>query len=129
MGSYKRRFFMTRVFGMHEIELHPGVKEEDFENFFRKEMATGPIFPGWSTSLLKGDRGVREGKYLVLFEIESAEARDRFAPAPNQSNEETDQFLEKHKEILDPIFQKWATFSPTDLGANLKYTDYLVLEK
>ena len=118
---------MTRVFGMHEIELNPGVKEEDFENFFLKEMATGPIFPGWGMRLLKGDRGAREGKYLVLFEIESAEARDRFAPAPNQSNEETDQFLKEHKEILDPIFEKWATFSTTDLGANLNYTDYLVL--
>jgi hypothetical protein len=118
---------MTRVFGMHEIELNPGVQEEDFENFFLQEMATGPIFPGWRIRLLKGDRGVRKSKYLVLFEIESAEARDRFAPAPNQSNEETDQFLEKHKETMEPIFQKWATFSPTDLGANLNYTDYLVL--
>jgi hypothetical protein len=118
---------MTRVFGMHEIELHPGVQEEDFENYFLKERATGPIFPGWHIRLLKGDRGVREGKYLVLFEIENAEARDRFAPAPDQSNEETDQFLEKHKETLEPIFQKWATFSPTDLGSNLNYTDYLGL--
>ena len=45
---------MTRVFGMHEIELNPGVKEEDFENFFLKEMATGPIFPGWSHPPPKG---------------------------------------------------------------------------
>ena len=118
---------MTKVFGMHEIELNPGVNEEDFENFFLKEMATGPIFPGWRIHLLKGDRGVREGKYGVLFEIESAEARDRFAPGPNQSNEETDRFLEEHKETLDPLFQKWATFSSTDFGANLNYTDYLIL--
>jgi hypothetical protein len=118
---------MTRVFGMHEIELNPSVNEEEFENFFLQEMAPASIFPGWSIHLLKGDRGMREGKYLVLFEIESTEARDRFAPAPSQSNEATDQFLEKNKEILEPIFQKWATFSPTDLGANLNYTDYLVL--
>jgi hypothetical protein len=24
---------------MHEIELHPGVREEDFENFFLNEVA------------------------------------------------------------------------------------------
>ena len=118
---------MARVFGLHEIELHPGVQEEDFEDFFAKEMATGPIFPGWRIRLLKGDRGVREGKYLVLFEIESAEARDRFAPASDQSNEETDQFLNKHRATLTPIFEKWSTFSSTDLGSNVNYTDYLVL--
>ncbi len=118
---------MTRVFGLHEIELNPGVKEEDFENFFLTEMATAPIFPGFSLRLLKGDRGARDGKYLVLIEIESVEARDRFAPAPNQSSEEADQFSEEHKEVLDPLFQKWATFSSTNFGENLNYTDYRVL--
>jgi len=118
---------MTRVFGMHEIELNPGVNEEDFEDFVLNEVAKAPFYPGWSFRLLKGDRGVRKGKYLMLIDIDSVEVRDRFAPAPNQSNEETDRFLEEHKETLDPIFQKWATFSSTDLGANLNYTDYLVL--
>ena len=117
---------MTKVFGMHDIELKPGVNEEEFENFFFKEMATGPLFPGWRVHLLKGDRGERDGKYGVLFEIESAEARDRFAPAPNQSSEESDRFFEEHKE-LDHLLQKWATFSSTDFGANPNFTDYLVL--
>ena len=35
--------------------------------------------------------------------------------------------VEEHKEILDPFFQKWATISTTNLGENLNYTDYLVL--
>ncbi|MGZ9224938.1 MAG: hypothetical protein ACXW4M_05225, partial [Anaerolineales bacterium] len=114
-------------FGMHEIELNPGIKEEDFENFFLKEMSTAPLYPGWSMRLLKGDRGARAGKYLMLIDIESAEARDRFAPGPNQGSEETDQFQEEHKEVLDALFQKWATFSHTNFGENLNYTDYLVL--
>ena len=41
---------MTRVFGMHEIELNLDIQEEDFENFFLQEMATGPILGGASTS-------------------------------------------------------------------------------
>ena len=116
---------MTRVFGMHETELNSGIREEDFENYVLNELATAPTFPGWKLRLLKGDKGIREGKYLVLFEIESVETRDWFAPAPNQSNEETDRFLEEHKEILDPIFQKWDMFSSTDFAAT--FTDYLVL--
>jgi hypothetical protein len=120
---------MTRVFGLHEIELNPGVKEEDFENFFRDEVANAPFYPGWRAQLLKGERGARKGKYLMLMDIESEEARDRFAPTPDQGSEETNQFNEQHKEELEPVYQKWATFSPTLLGENSVYTDYLVLDE
>lgn len=120
---------MTKVFGLHEIELNPGVKEEDFENFFLNELATAPFYPGMSLRLLKGDRGARSGKYLVMFEIDSRETRDRFSPAPHKGSEEADQFDEEHKDVWEPLFQKWATFSPTDLGQHPNYTDYLVLEK
>ena len=120
---------MTRVFGMHEIELNPGVKEEDFENFFLNEVAKTPFYPGWSFRLLKGDRGERKGKYLMLVDIESVEARERFSPGPNQGSEETNQFDQEHRDELAPVFQKWSTFSPTQVGVNSNYTDYLVLEK
>ena len=120
---------MTRVFGLHEIELHPGVNEEDFENFFRNEVAKAPFYPGWSARLLKGERGARQGKYLMLMDIESVGARDRFSPAENQESEETKQFVEQHKDELEPVFQKWGTFSPTQMGVNSVYTDYLVLDE
>ena len=112
---------MTRVLGMHEIELNPGVSEEDFENFVLNEMSAGPAYPGWSLRLLKGDKGARKGKYLIVFDIESVEARDRL----DESSEENEQF---NKE-WEPLFQKWSTFSPTDFGKHQNYTDYLELEK
>ena len=120
---------MTRVFGLHDIELNPGVKEEDFENFFRNEVAKAPVYPGWKVQLLKGDRGARNGKYLLLFDIESVEARDRFAPGENLGSEEANQFNEQHKEEMEPFFQKWATFSTTEIGVNTVFTDYLVLDE
>jgi hypothetical protein len=120
---------VTRVFGMHEIELNPGVKEEDFENFFLNELATAPLYQGWSVRLLKGDRGARKGKYLVLIDIESLEARDRFSPAHNQGSGESDQFEEAYTDIWEPLFHKWTMFSPTNMVQHPDYTDYLVLEK
>src|SRR5687768_7740599 len=120
---------MTRVYGLHEIELNPGVNEEDFEKFFLNEVAKTPFYPGWSARLLKGDRGARNGKYLMLVDIESVEARDRFSPSPNAGSEEADQFDQEHKDEVAPIFEKWATFSPTQIGQNSNYTDYLVLDK
>jgi hypothetical protein len=120
---------MTRVFGLHEIELNPGVKEEDFENFFLNEVAKAPFYPGWGFRLLKGDRGERKGKYLMLVDIDSEEVRQRFSPAENQPSEEANQFDQEHSGELEPLFQKWATFSPTQVGQNSKYTDYIVLDR
>jgi hypothetical protein len=51
------------------------VTEEAFEQVVRA-MIAAPQFPGWRVSLLKSDRGTQYGKYGVLFEIESVEARD-----------------------------------------------------
>jgi len=120
---------MTRVYGMHEIELHPGVNEEEFENFFLKEMATSPMYPGWRVQLLKGDRGARKGKYLVLFDIESLESRDRFSAAPNESSKEADRFEGANEDVLEPLFQKWNAFSPTNIALNPNYTDYILLDQ
>jgi hypothetical protein len=120
---------MTRVFGMHEIELNPGVKEEDFESFVLDEVAKTAFYPGWTIRLLKGDRGARKGKYLMLIDIESVEARDRFAPADNQASEEAKQFDENHKDEFEAIFQKWVTLSPTLIGQNTNNTHYLFVDK
>jgi len=38
------------------------------------------------------------------------------------------QFDQEHKDELEPLFQKWDTFSPTQVGQNSKYTDYLALD-
>ena len=48
---------MAKLFGMHTIELHPGVKPEDFERFVVEEVNPGPHLPGVVSHLLKGDRG------------------------------------------------------------------------
>ena len=116
---------MTRVYGLHEIELHPGVNEEDFEKFVLNEMSAATPYPGWGMRLLKGDKGARKGKYLLLFDIESVEARDRL----DENSEEAQAFDKAFREEWDPIFEKWSTFSPTDIGKHPEYTDYLILEK
>jgi hypothetical protein len=67
---------MPTVYGLHEIELQPGVEPDEYERFFAEELAS-PELPGWKVHLLKGDRGARAGKCLVPLEIESPEARDR----------------------------------------------------
>lgn len=67
---------MTRMIGIHEFDLRPGVTDAELEQAIRA-LATQPCPSGWRASLLKSDRGTRRGKYGLLFEVESVEARDR----------------------------------------------------
>jgi hypothetical protein len=57
-----------------------------------------PKLTGWKTRLLKGDRGARTGKYLVLHEIESLEARDRYFQRSGEASEEFTRFFEQRPE-------------------------------
>jgi hypothetical protein len=114
---------MARLFGMHEIELHSGVKPEDFEQFVIEELNRIEPLPGVVGHVLKGDRGDREGKYLFMLEFESTELRDRFFPTPDQVSEEAQRYLESTMAITE----KWLTLS-TASGTTEIYTDYVVVE-
>ena len=118
---------MPKLFGLHEIELQPGVEPDEFERFFAEELAPSPMVPGLKVHLLKGDRGERAGKYLVLLEIESVETRDRYFPRPGAGveSEEFTQFLEQHPETA-AAFDKWQKMSPFGSETEV-YTDYVVV--
>ena len=110
---------MAKVFGMHMIALHPGVKAEDFEKFVVAEMY--PIFEAsldMKVYLLRGDRGDREGRYLVMTEFSSVEARDRQYPAPGEMSKEIQQIFAAQAALLE----KWNSFATP---FNVIYTDYI----
>jgi hypothetical protein len=55
--------------------------------------------------------GARAGKYLVLLEIESLEARDRYFPRAGEESEEVTRFFEQHPDAAAAWekWQKWAS--------------------
>jgi hypothetical protein len=115
---------MGKLYGIHEIELQPGVSEEAFANFINQEFNEAYAWTGWKTILLKGDRGERAGKYAILFKIESLEARDSIL-----RSEESKRWFEEHKELADNLSKKLTSFTPTDLGEEAPfYTDYVELD-
>ena len=71
--------------------------------------------------LLKGEKGDREGKYLVLVESESVEVRNRFSHRLNEASEEAKQFDEAHPEDAK-LNEKWDTLVG---GFSLFFTDLL----
>lgn len=111
---------MARLVCIHEIELVEGADEAEYERLFAE--VVGPELPGWRTRLLKGDRGVRAGRYAILYEIEDTEARDRFFPSLDEASEELDRFLADHPEAA----ASWQRAQSLQTGREVT-TDYLVV--
>jgi hypothetical protein len=112
---------MAGLLGVHEVELRPGADSAEFERV-AAEVASLPMFDGWRFRLLKGERGVRTGKYLLVFEIVSAEARDRYYPAEGQASEESGRFDEQNPEAADAWERLHALMTDSDVA-----TDYVVI--
>ena len=108
--------------GMHTIELKPGVNEEEFEDFFCSEIL--PVYgkiPGQNVHLLKGDRGERSGKYLMLIVLVSVERRDQIYPAEGQFAEDVDQLVGN----VSSLWEKFYNF--VEELPDPAYTDYVVV--
>jgi heme-degrading monooxygenase HmoA len=65
-----------RIFAIHEYELRGNIDDEEFESVLKSTLLSPELdMPGpESRHLLKGYKGEREGKYLVLWIFESQEA-------------------------------------------------------
>jgi len=118
---------MARLFGMHELTLRPGVTHKEFETFVVEELSHFLNRDGQTTYVLKGDRGVRAGKYVFVFEYDSVESRDRDTPAPNQDSEELVVWLQEHRAQVDALFERLSTYVTPEGDIGRQYTDYVVV--
>lgn len=114
---------MAKVYGIHEIELRPGADPAAFEQLFADGAELDASFEGWTPYLLKGERGERKGKYLVMIEIESLAARDRYAPDSGPSAEA--QELDRH--VAD-YWARWKQLATVPDGVDDVFTDYVVIQ-
>lgn len=112
---------MAKVFGFTPIELREGVRGEDFEKFWLEEYAPLGARLGWKGYVLKGDRGQRNGKYAVIWEIPDVERRDRFSPDADHLSDEALKLLGPEFDILN---KKLDTFV-----VDWNFTDYIELGK
>ncbi|HEY5786853.1 MAG TPA: hypothetical protein VIT65_18970 [Microlunatus sp.] len=86
---------MAKVLGIHEVELPGGADPAEFER--RATAVLGETWPGGITfRLYKADRGLRDGMYLLLLEVDSVEVRDAVFPLGGEDPPEVVAFLEAH---------------------------------
>ena len=111
---------MAKIYGVTPIELRDGVKGEDFEKFWLSEFGPQGQLLGWTSHLLKADRGERAGKYAVIWELPSIESRDRIVPEPGTISEEGLRLLgpnfQKLNEKLDTLVTGWPFTDYVELG-------------
>ena len=112
---------MAKVFGVTPIELRPGVSGEAFERLWLEEYAPLGKRLGWIGHVAKADRGERAGKYVVIWEITSVEARDRYSSAQDKL---TDEALALWVPDFNRLSQKLDTYVE-----GWPSSDYVVIDK
>jgi hypothetical protein len=114
----------SQVISIHEYELEPSVEGAQFERAFKEAEARGLFeLPGLlQYHFVKGIRGVRRGKYAVIWVYESKQAWEGLwgpVDQPIPKSKYPDNWLTWENEVLAPFLRQ-------DPDA-ISFTSYLVL--
>lgn len=116
---------MTKVLSLHTFELKPGCDATQFEEFVLRDIL--PVYrkvPGQTAQLIKGDRGERTGKYLLLVELQSVERRDDIYP-PEGADRSIAHDVHEFLQEIGPLWDTFFTFA--EISSGLEFTDYVML--
>ena len=104
------------LIAIREVDVKSGM-EADYEEFCQNTIVPTwqKQLPGMEIYILKGDRGLRKGKYAQLMSFESVEKRDYYFPLPDSVNAE---IVDEYNEV----FEK--TNANSYLNETPSYTDY-----
>jgi hypothetical protein len=102
---------MPRIVGIHHLELKPGVEAQEFERFFRDEWLVDTSgLPGMTTSLLKGDKGKRDGKYLMMFEFDNPDSRAQLFVDEAEATEEVKRVWQRWGELVTFVSSEFTDY-------------------
>ncbi|MGC9342373.1 MAG: hypothetical protein ACP5E3_06715 [Bacteroidales bacterium] len=99
-------------------------KQVEFENFIEDifHPAYQEHIDGYFNYVLKGDRGDKEGQYMLLTVFDNADRRNEYYPIPLEPASES--FMSQYEAVLE-IDEKFRTFLPENI--DFDYTDYIVV--
>jgi hypothetical protein len=91
---------MDKVMAVTELDLTGGVAADDFERFALAEYLPTVSTLGITVSLLRGNRGKRDRRYLLVQEFASVEHRDRVFPGSETPSLEVARWIEIHQALV-----------------------------
>jgi hypothetical protein len=111
-----------RVMALREVTLKNGASAQEFEKYFSEVYARtmAERIPGLQVYLLRGERGERQGKYVMVYELDSLARRNEYWPQPDVASERITQLTQNMPQFE---FDKHL-----EAGSGNAYTDYLVLK-
>jgi uncharacterized protein (TIGR02118 family) len=113
----------AEVVGVHEIDLGAAADPAEFERLAAAAVAAVAP-PGMSARMLKGNRGHRTGKYLLLFEIDTVENRDMVFPVAD--SQDPGPALQAHFDAHPATAEAWGQLISFEPSTELS-TDYVDL--
>lgn len=102
------------------VTLRPGVTEADFERFVTERYYAMSRLSGEEGYLLKGDRGDRAGKYMLLIAYDSVEVRNHRSTGGGKLSPEMREWADSS--FVQTTVAIWDSLAHTGL-----YTSYVVL--
>lgn len=110
-----------RVIGLREIALRSDADPREFETYFSDVYARtmAERVPGLQLYLLRGERGDRKDRYLLVWEFDSLAQRNEYFPQPGAPSEKWTQVTQNM-----PQFALGKYLEPQTED---RYTDYVVL--
>ncbi len=116
---------MAKVFGIHHLELKDDANVAEFERIVSDEFNALPQLAGWERSIVKGERGENIGKYVLIFEVDSLETRNRDHPGGGTFSPE----LQKWYDTSLPMLDKLSSYLTRPLFRGSVFTDYVVVDR
>lgn len=101
------------------VTLRPGVSEADFERFVTEQYYAMTRLSGEAGYLLKGDRGDRAGKYMLLIAYDKVEVRNRRSTSGGELSREMREWAVSS--LVQTTVAQWDSLAHTGL-----YTSYVV---
>lgn len=78
---------MAQVYGIHQLELAPDADRAEFERRMVEEFIPKIQWPGWGAALVRADRGPRQGKYALVYPVDTIAARDAMFPSADSEDQ------------------------------------------
>ena len=103
---------MAKVFSIHHLELKNAADAAQFEQVVIDEFEKLPQWEGWQGWIAKGERGDEVGKYVMIWEIESLESRDRATPSLGVVTAEGEAWLAQAQPVFDKVNSYLTISSP-----------------